>query len=52
MQRALLLAPACGRGRLGLGGECQQATRLHDVREEHESGLISAKDFTHQDETQ
>lgn len=52
MQRALLLAHACSRGLLRLSGECQQATRLHDVREEHEPGLISTKDFAHQDETQ
>ena len=52
MQRALLLAHACSRGLLRLSGECQQATRLHDVREEHEPGLISTKDFAYQDETQ
>jgi hypothetical protein len=52
MQRALLLARACGRGLLGLGGESQQATRLHNVREEHKPGLISTKDFAYQDETQ
>ena len=52
MQRALLLTPACGRGLLGLGGEGQQTTRLHDVREEREPGLISTKDFAYQDETQ
>jgi len=51
MQRALLLAYACSRGLLSLGGERQQATRLHDIREEHNSGLISTKDFTYQDET-
>jgi hypothetical protein len=52
MQRTLLLAPAGGHGRLGLGGECQQTTRLHNVREEHEPGLISTQDFAYQDETQ
>ena len=52
MQRALLLAHTYGRGLLGLGGECQQTTRLHDVCEEPEPGLISTKDFTYQDETQ
>ena len=52
MQRALLLAHTCGRGLLGLGGECQQTTRLHDVREESESDLISTKDFAYQDKTQ
>jgi len=52
MQRALLLAHTCGRRLLGLGGECQQTTRLHDVREEPEPGLISTEDFAYQDETQ
>jgi hypothetical protein len=52
MQRALLLAHTYVRGLLGLGGECQQATRLHDVREEPEQGLISTQDFAYQDETQ
>jgi hypothetical protein len=52
MQRTLLLTPVCGRGLLGLGGEGQQTTRLHDVHEEREPGLISTKDFAYQDETQ
>jgi hypothetical protein len=52
MQRTLLLAHTCSRGLLGLGGECQQTTRLHDVCEEPEPGLISTKDFAYQDETQ
>ena len=52
MQRALLSAHRCDCGLLGLGGECQQTTRLHDVREEPEPGLISTKDFAYQDKTQ
>jgi hypothetical protein len=52
MQRALRSLHAWGRGLLGLGGEGQQATRLHHVRQEHQLGFIGTQDFAHQHETQ
>jgi len=51
MQLALLSLHAWGLGLLGLGGEWQQATRLHHVRKEHKEGLIGTENFTDQHET-
>jgi hypothetical protein len=45
MQRALLKPYAGGLGLCGRGGKGQQATRLHDICEQHEQGLISTEDF-------
>jgi hypothetical protein len=51
MQLALLSLPTWGLGLLGLGGDWQQATRLHHVRKEHKEGLIGTENFTDQHET-
>jgi len=45
MQRALLKPYAGGLRLRGRGGKGQQATRLHDVCEQHEQGLIGTEDF-------
>jgi hypothetical protein len=37
---------------LGLVGEWQETTPIHDVREEHELTLIGTEYFAYQDETQ
>ena len=39
-------------GLLGLVGEWQEITSIHDVREEHELALIGTEYFAYQDETQ
>ena len=52
MQRALLSPHAWGLELLGLGGEWQQATRLHHVRKEYKLGLIGTENFTDQHETE
>jgi len=45
MQRALLKPYAGGLGLRCRGGQGQQATRLHDVCEQHEQGLIGTEEF-------
>jgi len=40
LPRALLTPSAAGRG-----GQGQQATRLHEVGEPHEQGLLGTEDF-------
>jgi hypothetical protein len=52
MQRGLSCPHQCGLRRLGLGGEWQQATLLHDVREAQQHGLIGPEQFANQDEAQ
>jgi len=52
MQRALTGLHRYSFGLLGLVGEGQETTPIHDVREEHELTLIGTEYFAYQDETQ
>jgi len=52
MQYVLLWTHPYSFGLFGLSGQCQQATLLHDVREEHKQGLIGTEHFTNQHEAQ
>jgi hypothetical protein len=45
MSRTLLKPDTGGLGFCGRGGQAQQATRLHDVGERDEQGLIGTEDF-------
>jgi hypothetical protein len=52
MQRSLPCPHHCSLRRIGLVGLWQQATLLHEVREQQEQGLIGTEQCANQDEAQ
>ena len=49
MQCVFLRPHRCHRGFIR---ELEQTTRLHEVREKHEHGLLGSEDFAHQHEAE